>query len=288
MKLRFALLPVLALAAAACGAGDGGNAAAPADASPHQPAGTAPAPAPAAPPAAPDAPVRSQTIPAAFHGTFDTSAASCARPSDMRLLMSAKEMRFHESAAIVRGVTIESPTSIAVSGDFQGEGQKWSADHRFRLSEDGRTLTMTGEGVNIARVRCVVEPAPGPSTRWETAASGEGAALYLAHTHLGGERALTLFCPSGSGKLLVNVPGFRAIGSEERMTIGAGGTAVALVADTRGDRLRGGVSGTGPVPAELPAILRGNIAVSYGAQTSGPYAPPPAQLAKNFLAGCRG
>jgi hypothetical protein len=206
----------------------------------------------------------------------------------MRLLVSAKELRFHESAAIVRDVTIESPTSIRVSGDFQGEGQKWSADHRFRLSGDGRTLTMTGEGVNLVRVRCVVEPAPEPSTRWETSASGEGAALYLAHAHLGGERAVTLFCPARSGNLLVNVPAFRAIGSEERMTIGAGGTAVALVADSRGDRARGGVTATGPTPAELPAILRGNLAVSYGAQTSGPYAPPPAALAKNFLAGCRG
>ena len=43
----------------------------------------------------------------------------------------------------------------------------------------------------------------------------------------------------------INVPGFRPVGSEERMTFGSGGEAHTLVADTRGDRQRGGVSATG-------------------------------------------
>ena len=132
-----------------------------------------------------------------------------------------------------------------------------------------------------------VLPAPEPSTRWETLASGEGASLFLAHAHRGGERALTLFCRARSDDLLVNVPAFRAVGSEERMTFGSGGTAITLVADPAGDRARGGVSGAGPVPSELAAILRGEVAVNYGSQDVGPFAPPPPPLAETFLAGCR-
>ncbi|HWT12029.1 MAG TPA: hypothetical protein VN231_04690, partial [Allosphingosinicella sp.] len=123
---------------------------------------------------------------------------------------------------------------------------------------------------------------------WEAAASGEGAGLSLAAP--GGGLQLTLFCPNGSGDFIVNVPALRPIASEERMTFGAGGTAVTLVADPSGDPGRGGVTGRGPFPAELPAILAGpeGISVSFGAQNSGPHGTPPADLARAFLAGCRG
>lgn len=128
-------------------------------------------------------------------------------------------------------------------------------------------------------------PASGP--RWEVAASGEGDGLVL--TGPGGGRLVTLFCPAGTRDLLVNVPGFRAIGSEERMTFGSGVTAVTLVADPRGDEGRGGVTGRGRLPDELAAILRGpeGLGVNYGAQTSGPHAAPGPEAARIFLLGCR-
>jgi uncharacterized membrane protein len=87
--------------------------------------------------------------------------------------------------------------------------------------------------------------------------------------------------------LLVNVPAFRPIGSEERLSVGSGGEAVALVADTRGDRRRGGVSGTGRVPDGLLALLGRKISATYGAQESGPHPVPPATLAHNFAGACR-
>jgi uncharacterized membrane protein len=96
-----------------------------------------------------------------------------------------------------------------------------------------------------------------------------------------------LFCPAGSNQLLVNVPSFRAIGSEERMSFGSDGNVVALVADARGDQQRGGVSGTGPVPTNLAAMVGGPVAVNYGAQNSGPHSAPPAQEARAFAAACR-
>jgi uncharacterized membrane protein len=70
------------------------------------------------------------------------------------------------------------------------------------------------------------------------------------------------------------------------MSFGSDGEAVALVADSRGDPQRGGVTGTGPTPDSLARILSGPIAVNYGSQNSGPYAAAPAQAATAFAAGC--
>ena len=126
--------------------------------------------------------------------------------------------------------------------------------------------------------------AQGPG--WDLQSSGEGVALALTGTS--GETIVRLFCASGANRILVNVPSFRPIGSEERLSFGSGGNVVALVADTRGDAHRGGVSGTGSVPDNLAALVGGPIAVNYGAQDSGPHAAPPAPEAQAFAAACRG
>ncbi len=124
----------------------------------------------------------------------------------------------------------------------------------------------------------------GEVVRWDLQSSGEGVALALLAER---DRAVfRLFCPAGQDRLLVNVPAFRPIGSEERLSFGSGGDVAALVADTGGDRRRGGVSGTGPVPDDLAALTAGPISASYGAQTSGPHPAPPANLARAFVAAC--
>ena len=123
------------------------------------------------------------------------------------------------------------------------------------------------------------------SRRWDLQSGGEGAALVLPAPS--GPAAIRLFCPAGQRRLVVNVPAFRPIGSEERLSFGSGGRAVALVADSSGDRRRGGVSGTGEVPAELAALVAGPVSASYGAQSSGPHPAPPPQLAEAFVAACR-
>jgi uncharacterized membrane protein len=124
----------------------------------------------------------------------------------------------------------------------------------------------------------------GRASGWYLQSSGEGVALTL--TGRGGDTAVRLFCAAGSNRLLVNVPSFQPVGSEERMSFGSGGNVVALVADTGGDAQRGGVSGTGPVPDNLAALVGGPIAVNYGAQNSGPHEAPPAQEARAFAAAC--
>ncbi|HEX8571793.1 MAG TPA: hypothetical protein VF759_03475 [Allosphingosinicella sp.] len=122
------------------------------------------------------------------------------------------------------------------------------------------------------------------SPAWGLQSSGEGAALALL---AGPDRTvIRLFCAAGRNSLLVNVPGFRPVRSEERLSFGSGGNAHALVADTRGDRQRGGVTGTGEVPDNLAALVGGPISASYGAQRSGPHPAPPQQVARDFVAAC--
>lgn len=120
---------------------------------------------------------------------------------------------------------------------------------------------------------------------WDLQSSGEGTALALPAA-AGGATAIRLFCAAGQGRLLVNVPSFRPIASEERLSFGGGGDAVALVADPRGDRQRGGVSGTGAVPANLPALLAGAVSASYGNQSSGPHPAVPRDHAAAFARAC--
>lgn len=119
---------------------------------------------------------------------------------------------------------------------------------------------------------------------WDLQSSDEGTALALATA--GGDALLRLYCPAGRNRLVVNVRGFRPIGSEERMTFGSGDEAEALVADSRGDASRGGVTGEGPVPDDLKGLLGENLAVSYGAQTSGPHPPIPSALHRDFVTAC--
>jgi uncharacterized membrane protein len=119
---------------------------------------------------------------------------------------------------------------------------------------------------------------------WDLVSSGEGTALVYPAA---GDAAVRLFCPAGAQRLLVNVPAFRPVGSEERLSFGSGGNAHALVADTRGDAQRGGVSGTGAVPGNLAALIGGPVSVSYGAQASGPHPAPRADLARAFVGACR-
>lgn len=119
--------------------------------------------------------------------------------------------------------------------------------------------------------------------KWDLQSSGEGVALvYLTS----GTTALRLFCPARATELIVSVPDFKPIASEERLSFGSGGEAVTLVADSRGDLLRGGVSGTGPVPGNLAALVRGPVAASYGRQISRPAVAPPSQLASGFISSC--
>lgn len=119
---------------------------------------------------------------------------------------------------------------------------------------------------------------------WDLQSSAEGVALTLLSAS--GGPAIRLSCAAQSSRLLVIVPAFRPIGSEERLSFGSRGEVVALVADSSGDARRGGVTGAGAVPAGLAALIAGPVSASYGAQSSGPHPPPPGNLARAFVAAC--
>lgn len=122
------------------------------------------------------------------------------------------------------------------------------------------------------------------------ASSGEGSGLFLTgmEAAVADRPVVHFFCPKGVKRLLVNIPTFKPVASEERLSIGAGGTAAVLIADPGGDRQRGGVSGEGPIPDDLPLILRApaGVGVAYGAQTIGPLPAIPADMVQDFIDAC--
>ena len=121
------------------------------------------------------------------------------------------------------------------------------------------------------------------SEGWRLEMGSDGPSLILAGD---GTPQIRLICRSGAQQLLVNVPSFDPIGSEERLSFGQGGEVIALVADVRGDPTLGGVTGEGQVPQNLPDLLSGRVSASYGAQTSGPHPTPPPALANGFADAC--
>lgn len=116
--------------------------------------------------------------------------------------------------------------------------------------------------------------------------SGAKVTTVALQTQTGG-RIMSLTCASGENRLQINVSGFTAIGSEDRLSFGSGGEVEAFVADFRGDRRLGGVSAEGAVPANFPALIGGPVSASYGAQTSGPHPAIPRGIAGSLVAACR-
>ena len=112
-------------------------------------AANAAGPVPAAP-----GPAAIPDIPAAFRGVYDVDREACSRPSEYRLTIDALRLRFHESIGEVRSVIVDAPDTIRVAADYQGEGERWRNVRTLRLTDGGATLTITGEGITLARIRC--------------------------------------------------------------------------------------------------------------------------------------
>jgi len=120
--------------------------------------------------------------------------------------------------------------------------------------------------------------------RWILRPDAKGTGLLLQTQT--GARIVSLTCSSGGNRLQINVPGFTPIGSEDRLSFGSNGEVAVFVADFRGDKQLGGVSAEGAVPSDLAASVGGPIAISYGAQTSGPHPAVPQDIVKPFIAAC--
>ena len=126
--------------------------------------------------------------------------------------------------------------------------------------------------------------AAAPAAGWQSATAGDGASLIYADAQ--GSALLRVTCSATDARLLVNVPRFAPIGSEERLSFGADGEVVTLVADTQGDKSLGGVTGQSPIPDELKRLLIAPMSASYGAQSAGPFPKVPDEIAGPFLSAC--
>lgn len=127
------------------------------------------------------------------------------------------------------------------------------------------------------------EASPPPMAAWSFVQSTGG--VTLSHD-AGSPAELRLTCLADRDQLEVFAAGLEPIGSEDRLTVGAGSVAHALVADLA---LPGpGVTASGPMePALLDAIEAGQpLGVSYGATQVSPGSPG-ADLSRQFALACR-
>jgi hypothetical protein len=96
-------------------------------------------------------------IPKQFRGSWAGNRAQCGKDSESSLTVYGNRVRFYESRGYVQWVKKISDVEIEVELALSGEGQEWRSTRRFRLSDNGRTLTILttqpphGE---YARARC--------------------------------------------------------------------------------------------------------------------------------------
>lgn len=113
----------------------------------------------AGPPAAASSTRVSDTIPERFLGVWDHAEGSCMPASDLRMDIRPREIEFYESLGRVTQVTVENPDTILLELDMAGEGETWTVESRYVLSEGGTILTPLETEENarytpIARKRC--------------------------------------------------------------------------------------------------------------------------------------
>jgi len=120
-------------------------------------------------------------------------------------------------------------------------------------------------------------PAPTPPPMvW----SGDAHAMELWQD---GVQLLKIECDRKTG-LTLHGAQFKPVGSEERMSVGAGDVVVTLVATPDGAAVKGEGAAD---PDFLLALSQGRkVAVNYGYQNMGPYDGPPRALAEPFVAAC--
>lgn len=121
--------------------------------------------------------------------------------------------------------------------------------------------------------------------RWESATGDGGTGLRLVGK--GGVAELSIFCPEARTRLIVSLPSFEPIGSEDRFSLALGEEPVTLVADPT--RQTKGVSAEGAVPGNFAELLKKaeTIGAHYGNQQAGPHPAPPKALREALAKECR-
>lgn len=149
----------------------------------------------------------------------------------------------------------------------------------------GLSLTACGQPATTPAAK---PPAVEATSQWGFAIGKNSVELAWLPDPAVAAAPMRLICARGEGFMVV-ASAFTPIDSEERLSIGAGGDAFALVA-TAGKGAKGPlVRATGPADEPLLAALGSGrpIAASYGAHTFGPVAPPPPAVRRAFTESCR-
>ena len=157
------------------------------------------------------------SIPAAFHGVYDASLEACARPSDLRLTVSAARAslpREHRHRPL--GRLRRRPARSRSRPIIEGEGERWRNLRILSLCDDGARLTIKGDGDSLDRIRCPRESSlsrgadPVPPRRASSArdlraaghaASRAAAGGHLAPLHAGAARSRRLPAVKRLGRL---------------------------------------------------------------------------------------
>lgn len=123
-----------------------------------------------------------------------------------------------------------------------------------------------------------------PGLSWESAAAGGGNAIRLISPD--GTLLMSVNCLAGPARLVVNVPRFTPIGSEDRFAFAFDDDPITLVADPT--RQTAGVTAEGPIPRGLAEVLEraNSVTALYGTQQVGPHIPPPPELGRAFAEAC--
>lgn len=120
--------------------------------------------------------------------------------------------------------------------------------------------------------------------RWESATGEDGTGLRFVVK--GGASEISIFCPEAGKRLVVAVPSFKPIGSEDRFSLALGEEPVTLVADPT--RQKAGVTAEGAVPDNFSELLEKaeRIGALYGNQQIGPHPAPPKALIEALAKEC--
>lgn len=148
----------------------------------------------------------------------------------------------------------------------------------------------------LALAGCKPAPAAGPApppagsgaAHWAFGVGKNSVEMAWVADPATADAPISLVCARGEG-IMVVAKIFRPIGSEERLTIGAGDDAFALVAVNVADPKADLVRATGPADEALLTAIAGGrpISASYGAQHYGPVEAPPPALRRAFADTCR-
>lgn len=124
-----------------------------------------------------------------------------------------------------------------------------------------------------------------PDAAWNASVTNVGAGLVLSAN---GMELIRMACVRDSREMTVEVPSFRSIASEERLSFGLDDEPYGFVAQVTPPPPRG-MFATRPIEEAFLTDLEGaqQISAIYGSQPIGPFRAPDADQLEVFVGGCR-